>query len=68
MECIEYEEKDPTPRIERNNETMKIMEADAAYYKTFRGKVARAISKVLLSIHYKLEKFNNWLQKVAFKL
>jgi hypothetical protein len=68
MECIEYEETDPTPRIERKNETMKMVEAQAAYYKTFRGKVARASREVLLSVHYKLEKFNNWLQEVAFKL
>lgn len=68
MECVEYEERDPKPRIDMENDTMKALKESAAYYKTFRGKVARACREVLLSIHKRIYKFNNWLQKIAFKL
>lgn len=68
MECVEYEERDPKPRIEMYAATMKEIQESAAYYKTFRGKVARACREVLLSIHKKIYNFNNWLQKIAFKL
>lgn len=68
MECIEYEERDPKPRIAKLNETMQRLKESAAYYKTFRGKLAFAARKVLLKIHRNMYKFNNWLQKLAFKL
>jgi hypothetical protein len=68
MECVEYEERDPKLRIEMKAATMKEIQESAAYYKTFRGKVARACREVLLSIHSKIYKFNNWIQKIAFKL
>jgi len=68
MECVDYEERDPKPRIEMYAATMKEIQERAAYYKTFRGKVSRACREVLLSMHKKIYNFNNWLQKIAFKL
>lgn len=68
MECVEYEERDPKPRIDQLNETMKKLRDSAAYYKTFKGKVALALRKVLIKIHRKIYRFNNWLQKISFKL
>ncbi len=68
MECVQYEERNPKPRIDQLNDTMQRLRDSAAYYKTFRGKLALSVRKVLLIIHKKLYKFNNWLQKVAFKL
>ena len=68
MECVEYEERDPKPRIKQMEETMRKIKEDTAYYKTFRGKTAILIRKILLNIHYPAAKFIDWLQKVAFKL
>jgi hypothetical protein len=68
IECVEYEEQDPKPRIDREKETIKLLRESTAYYKTFRGKLALIVRKVLLSIHKKIYKFNNWLQRIAFKL
>ena len=68
MECVEYEERDPKPRIKQMEETMRKIKEDTAYYKTLRGKTAILIRKILLKIHYPLAKFIDWLQKVAFKL
>jgi hypothetical protein len=68
MECIDYEERDPKPRIDQLNETMQRLKESAAYYKTFRGKLALTTRKVLLCVHRKIYKFNNWLQKLTFKL
>lgn len=68
MECVEYEERDPKPRIKQMEETMRKIKEDTAYYKTLRGKTAILIRKMLLKIHYPLAKFIDWLQKVAYKL
>lgn len=68
MECIECEELDPGPRLKQMEDTMQKLKESAAYYKTCRGKVARLVRKFLLSLHKRIYKFNNWLQKIAFKL
>jgi hypothetical protein len=68
MECVEYEEQDPKPRIQREEHVKNMMIESAAYYKTFRGKAAIVLRKALLVIHKNINNFNNWLQKVAFKL
>jgi hypothetical protein len=68
IECVEYEEQDPKPRIDRTKETIKLLRESTAYYKTFRGKLALIVRSVLLYIHKKIYKFNNWLQRIAFKL
>lgn len=68
MECIEYEERDPGPRLKQMEDTMQKLKESAAYYKTYRGKAARLVRKFLLSLHKRIYKFNNWLQKIAFKL
>lgn len=68
MECIEYEERDPGPRIQRTEEVMQRVKESAKYYKTLRGRTALLIRRILLSIHRRLSKFNSWLQKLSFKL
>lgn len=68
MECVEFEERDPKPRIKQMEETMRKIKEDTAYYKTFRGKTAVLIRKMLLNIHYPVAKFSDRLQKIAFKL
>lgn len=68
MECIEYEERDPGPRLKQMEDTMQKLKESAAYYKTFRGRAALLVRNILLSLHKRIYKFNNWLQKLSFKL
>jgi hypothetical protein len=68
MECIEYEEQDPKLRIKNMEETIIKIKESEAYYKTFRGKSAVLIRKILLSFYKRIHKFNSWLHKLAFKL
>jgi hypothetical protein len=68
MECVEYEERDPKPRIDMENDIMRQMQESRAYYKTLRGNLAWTCREALLSIHKRISKFNKWIQKIAFKL
>lgn len=68
MECVEYEERDPGPRLKQMKDTMQRLKECSAYYKTFRGRAALLVRKILLSLHKRIYKFNNWLQKLSFKL
>lgn len=68
MECVEYEERDPGPRLKQMEDTVRRIKESSAYYKTFKGKTALLTRKFLLYLHRRIYNFNNWLRKIAFKI
>ena len=66
--CTSYKENDPAIRIKMYAEAMQKLKDSIAYHKTFRGKSALVVRRLLLRLHKNLCKFNSWLLRCIHKL
>lgn len=68
IEVLEYTEKDPTERLLGEAELLKSINETQAYSKTIRGRINRRVRKFLHFICRGLQKLQNAIMKVSFKL